>query len=693
MSQAPRQSPERKGPLPGKSEKSASPAAAPQVSFDEKRIAQQKREAEERKAVLRPPPKGREVSRGSTSREARGRKPKREASPLLERSEKSQKRGRPEGSPASWGGGPTEAQPYEDGGVGVSSRKVQDLMEWLQQHAGEHLTAAQMAQYHLLQAVNLNGTFGRLIESSLKPNWGQGERVRNLMPLPLWPDVVTEMQAVIDRQRYKDQPGDWRERGNTKTKASRALRNTGNLLWHGLVVVALNWMHSGGNIGEGVGPPAGRASSQQEGALRRLWELVRVFVDEKPKKGGVPRTPQGGWESELEALRVSYTGEVVQKARPLTLEQVLPGLPSPNHGGLVNILEVVDERLKRRLERPELMLREVFEEIPTPQVMCSDAEWEKVVLAMYERHLVTPVNRKPVVGGKPVLNGAFGVVKPDKLTESGLPVLRMIMDLRASNTILEQLEGDVSTLTGAASFQKIVMGEGDELLLSGDDLTAAFYLFRLPEAFAEYLVLRKPVRKSLFWPGQTGTTLVGICVLPMGWSSAVAVMQNAHRQLALRSEMRMGAGLLGRAEIRKDAVFPSLEDVPAWTIYLDDTTIIEKVSKTIAQELQGKPAEEQEKLRRVYEWWGIPTNASKALERVRTAERLGAILDGENGLLRVSTKRALDLMGLGAWLRGQGIFPTTALQIYAGKAVHILQFRRCLFSVLQEVFLAISQDQ
>jgi hypothetical protein len=55
VSQALRQSPERKGPLSGQSEKSASPAAAPQVSFDEKRIAQQKKEAEERKAVLRPP--------------------------------------------------------------------------------------------------------------------------------------------------------------------------------------------------------------------------------------------------------------------------------------------------------------------------------------------------------------------------------------------------------------------------------------------------------------------------------------------------------------------------------------------------------------------------------------------------------------------------------------------------------------
>ena len=201
----------------------------------------------------------------------------------------------------------------------MGSRKVMELMGWLSENGGEHLTAAQMAQYLVLQAVNLNGSLGRLLESSLKPIWRQGERVRNLMPLPLWPDVRDAMEAVIEKQRYKDQPGEWRERSNTKTQASRALRTQGALLWHGLVVVSLNWLHSGGNMSESVGGP-----------------------------------------------------------------------------------------------------------------------------------------------------------------------------------------------------------------------------------------------------GQEGTTLVGITVLPMGWSSAVAIMQCAHRQLALRSEMKMGAGLLEKAEIRKDAIFPALEDTPAW---------------------------------------------------------------------------------------------------------------------------------
>ena len=56
--------------------------------------------------------------------------------------------------------------------------------------------------------------------------------------------------------------------------------------------------------------------------MNRLWDLIKVFVDDKPEKGGVPRTPRWDWEQELGQLRVSYTGEVVEK--------ILPGLPTPH---------------------------------------------------------------------------------------------------------------------------------------------------------------------------------------------------------------------------------------------------------------------------------------------------------------------------------------------------------------------------
>ena len=430
----------------------------------------------------------------------------------------------------------------------------------------------------------------------------------------------------------------------------------------------------------------------QEKALVRILDSLKIFMDEKTPKVGVPRTPSGGWKDELKKLRVSYSGEVVEKAAPLTLAQVLPGLPSVEHGGLVNILDMVDDKMRKKLENPLAMLRsDIMEEIPKPRVMCEQEEWNSLVKAMAERKLIRPVSSYPKVDGRPVLNGAFGVTKPDKFTSDGLPILRLIMDLRASNAILEQLDGDLSTLTGASTFQKIVVEEGETLLISGDDLTSAFYLFKLPDQWAEFLVLERPVPKSLFEEGGTGYTYVGVTVLPMGWSSAVAVMQNAHRQLALRAEIAGGAGLRPLAEIRRDAVFPDLEEVPGWTIYLDDTTIIEKVSVAVAKGMEGRPAAEQEQLRKAYQWWGIPTNKGKALERVQTAERLGALLDGENGVLRTTTKRGLDLFSLGSWLRSEPQVSKKALQIYAGKAVHILQFRRCLFATMQEIFTEIAK--
>ena len=75
-----------------------------------------------------------------------------------------------------------------------------------------------------------------------------------------------------------------------------------------------------------------------------------------------------------------------------------------------------------------------------------------------------------------------------------------------------------------------------------------------------------------------------------------------------------------------------------------------------------------------------------AMERVSQADRLGALI----GVLRTRTQRSLDLIGLGTYARGM---VTTSLQVWVGKAVHILQFRRCLFSNMEEVFAVISQGR
>ena len=431
--------------------------------------------------------------------------------------------------------------------------------------------------------------------------------------------------------------------------------------------------------------PGSQATEAQEKAQ------LKIFLDEKGKKG-VPRSPMAEWKNTLGELSVSYTGEIVEKAARLSLRQILPGLPSPEHGGLVNILEVVPEDIAEALRHPERWAKtEFIDPMPKPRVLCDPEEWELVVQAMFERGLVQAAKTIPAVFGEKALNGAFGVPKAGKTLASGEEVLRLIMDLRATNWMMEQLEADTITLTGAATFQRIIIEDGMELLISGEDLTSPFYLFRLPQVWVDYMVIGAAVPGRRLGLSHDDLVYPGLCVLPMGWRSSVGVMQAAHRRIALGSPLRGGAGLAALAEIQKGAVFPDLDEGPGWSIYLDDTTIVEKVSEKMAQELEGKSAHEQEQLKKAYEWWGIPTNPDKALKRERCAERLGAVIDGKAGVLRASTLRMLEVISLGSWIRSQKEISRKALQVYAGKMVHILQFRRCMFSYLEEIFTAIAQ--
>ena len=52
-----------------------------------------------------------------------------------------------------------------------------------------------------------------------------------------------------------------------------------------------------------------------------------------------------------------------------------------------------------------------------------------------------------------------------------------------------------------------------------------------------------------------------------------------------------------------------------WSLYLDDTSILEVLHAKVAEELSGKPSEEQERLRAAYSHWGIPYSPEKGKSR------------------------------------------------------------------------------
>ena len=572
----------------------------------------------------------------------------------------------------------------------ASDGEGEDLRQWMREEPMFNMSAVQVGFHLALQVAKNPGALGEYFHWSLRtPELGE-ERNRNLFPLPLWYDSRMQLRDVLEEGTALDRPGKWRERGEKRSSAQKTKRVEGLKVWHRLVVISLNYLY-GDRKKEAAPLPGGQASVTQEKALTRLWNQLKIFIDEKGKRG-VPRSPMAEWQHTIGDLSVSYTGEIIEKASWLTLRQILPGLPSPQHGGLVNLLEVVPEDIAERLKDPQSLIRMDFPDpMPKPRVMCEEEEWKEVVKAMYERGLVQAAKVIPLIDGQKVLNGAFGVPKPGKTLDTGEEVLRFIMDLRSTNWMMEQLVADTATLTGAATFQRLVVEDNKDLLISGEDLTSAFYLFRLPSEWVDFMVLDRAVPGDSLGLPTSELVYAGLCVLPMGWHSSVGIMQAAHRRIALGSQLRGGAGLEALAEIQKSAIFPDLDEGPGWSIYLDDTTILEKVCSKMADEMAGKEPAVQEQLRRAYAWWGIPTNPDKSLKRERVAERLGAVIDGKAGVLRASTQRELEVISLGSWIRMEGEVPRKALQVYAGKMVHILQFRRCMFSYLEEIFSAISR--
>eukprot|EP00971_Amphidinium_carterae_P283571 5629349-Amphidinium_carterae.3 len=86
---------------------------------------------------------------------------------------------------------------------------------------------------------------------------------------------------------------------------------------------------------------------------------------------------------------------------------------------------------------------------------------------------------------------------------------------------MSDVPGDVdripSMIPSMHSWRAIVLKEQQKLKMSWDDLTAAFYVFRLPSQWKRLFTLSS----------------IGAVAIPMGWRYAVGVAQYLHRRLLL----------------------------------------------------------------------------------------------------------------------------------------------------------------
>ena len=112
-------------------------------------------------------------------------------------------------------------------------------------------------------------------------------------------------------------------------------------------------------------------------------------------------------------------------------------------------------------------------------------------------------------------------------------------------------------------------------------------------------------------------------------------------------------------------------------MFAEDALWPEQIHRAVEESLEGQTGQVQGRLRRGYSWLGIRVDKEKVLSQCNEVGKLDACINNKNGVPRLSTQKALDMIGLGCYLRGLRSLPKKALQVWAGQAVHVVN-RGCV---------------
>ncbi|CAK9074894.1 unnamed protein product [Durusdinium trenchii] len=325
---------------------------------------------------------------------------------------------------------------------------------------------------------------------------------------------------------------------------------------------------------------------------RGRQSVERVLGDDERAVWGLKEVLQ-----DFERKSIGYSGEEICKAEPLSLERMLPGLPPEGHGGSINTIDWVSGHTRYLLLNPDkCVAMDVGQTLPKLQGKVHIKEGERLPIA---RELVRrgicrwiPESKVATFRGQKVLSGLFGVAKPKKLP-SGECVLRLIMNLVPANAVLRTIAGKVEKLPSITQWLNVVIEEGETLRIAQSDMACAFYLFSLPEAWSSLLSFNLHFPSSVIGDpsllSEKEELFLACRVLPMGWSSAVGVMQ------AIAESVLIEGGFNPLAQITKTSPLPpwvlqsaaagSHQGKPWWHVYLDNFAAGSKVQDDNPEEL------------------------------------------------------------------------------------------------------------
>ena len=444
--------------------------------------------------------------------------------------------------------------------------------------------------------------------------------------------------------------------------------------WLEAAVRSLNWLVSGKFL-LADGPP----SSVQRSLLQ---ELAHSFRGVSGLGSQIfDATPiEEYWRSK----GVNAYGEEIHTALSFSWQNVEHSLPKREQAGALDALEVATGGVRDFLSHPFKYLKPETSRtwMKCPRVMIQSEHWDEVASGLVERGIceVIPLSEVLHVDQKPILGGLFGVPKGEEV--AGVPVLRLIMDLRPINQLFEAIAGDLHTLPMLSQVMPLEVFPDEEVLISSEDIKAMFYIIGLPSEWRPLLAFGKEVPSHLKPPGVTEACVLTSRVLPMGFLNSVSVAQTLHRSIVNRAVDHLH--ISREQEIRRDQPLPST--ALSYRVYLDNFDALLKTNREAAGLLEGTLSPLAQELREVYEDLQIPVNEKKSSKNSLAGEMQGGLLDGVEGIVSPKPDK------IGRYLRGAWYLLQSKrtdlkrIQMVAGGLVYLFSYRRCLMSCLNETW-------
>ena len=385
-------------------------------------------------------------------------------------------------------------------------------------------------------------------------------------------------------------------------------------------------------------------------------------------------------EKTLAAKGQDYEGNTWVVMEQLEAEKVVACWPEAGKAAVQPLVNFLQGETKTLIETPQMTILphdEWPEEIPRSYVRATDDEWEALVKEGFKRGLFRHCPAEEVLtgpDGKKILNGAGAVPKE----KNGKILQRFISIFCPLNAVSRKVEGEESTLPYVGQVCLLNVPEESTILVDSEDLQSAFNLFEMPIGWRGLFCYEKQVRGDLLGLATTEPVFVSLRTVPMGWISAVGVVQAAIRHLAFNV-----AGLPLRGELQK---WKGIPEGDKFLLYLDSVDQLRVVSKEMARILEGNASQEHLRFEAACREKGLPTNETKALAGALLGSIQGGDLRGDEGIFTLQIKKMQLNVALCLLLLGVQRWDQKRCSGVIGRLIFAGAFKRPILASLAEVF-------